>query len=125
MSGQFARFVVIGVLAAVVHYGLLISLVENAGWSAVAATRVGYVGGGIVSYILNRAHTFASARSHMEAGWRFSLVAGVGFCINWAMMAWLTEWLRAPYLLAQLVTTATIMFWSFAANKFWTFQDRG
>ena len=118
---QFAAFVVVGLAAAIVHYGALIGLVELAGWRAVPATLCGYVGGGIVSYALNRSMTFASARPHQEATWRFALVAGVGFLITWALMSLATGPLALPYLPAQIAVTGIVLFWSFTANRLWTF----
>jgi putative flippase GtrA len=35
-----------------------------------------------------------------------------------------TDRLGAPYLPAQLVTTGIVLFWSFVANKVWTFAER-
>ncbi len=121
LSRQFAAFSGVGVMAAVVHYGLLIALVEMAGWNPVAATLAGYVAGGIVSYGLNRRLTYASERPHGEAGWRFAVVAVVGFFLTWAFMYGFTRWLAAPYLPAQVATTGIVLFWSFIAHRLWTF----
>ena len=85
------------------------------------ATLVGYVCGGVTSYLLNRRHTFVSERSHREAVWRFALVAGVGFLMTWALMTLFVDRLGAPYLPAQLLTTGIVQFWSFLGNKLWTF----
>ena len=45
--------------------------------------------------------------------------------LNWLGVALialaLTAWLGAPYLPAQLVTTGIVLFWSFLANRVWTF----
>lgn len=123
LARQFAAFFSVGIVAAIVHYGLLISLVEGYRLEPVRATLCGYVGGGIVSYLLNRRHTYASDRSHAQAGWRFALVAAVGFCLTWAFMALFVDLLGAPYLPAQIVTTGLVLFWSFLANKLWTFRD--
>lgn len=123
LGRELKAFAIVGVLAAIVHYGLLIGLVEAAGWHPVAATLVGYAGGGLLSYRLNRLHTFASARPHAEAGWRFALVAGAGFGLTWLCMRLLVGNLSAPYLPAQIATTGLVMVWSYAANKFWTFGD--
>ena len=57
---EIKTFIAVGILAAIAHYGMLVGLVEGAKWQAVPATLVGYVAGGIVSYVLNRRHTFAS-----------------------------------------------------------------
>lgn len=122
LSRQFAAFSGVGVVAAVVHYGLLIGLVEGAGWTPVAATLAGYVAGGVVSYAMNRRLTYASDRPHAQATWRFAVVALVGFVLTGALMQAFTAWLGAPYIPAQLVTTGIVLFWSFLANRLWTFS---
>jgi putative flippase GtrA len=124
LSRQFAVFSGVGVVAAVVHYGLLIGLVEAGGWGPVPATLAGYVAGGVVSYALNRRLTYASDRPHAEATWRFAAVALVGFLLTGLLMHVFTGRLGAPYLPAQLVTTGLVLFWSFVANRAWTFSRR-
>ena len=62
LARQFTAFFGVGLVAAVVHYGLLIGLVEGAGFHPVSATLAGYVAGGLVSYGLNRRHTYGSER---------------------------------------------------------------
>ncbi len=121
---QISMFAAVGVAAAIAHYGVLITLVELAHWSAVPATLAGYVAGGIVSYWLNRRHTYESDRPHEEAGWRFAVVAGVGFCLTWVCMYVLHDRLALHYLLAQVLTTGIVLVWSFGAHKFWTFGGR-
>ncbi|CAA9347556.1 MAG: hypothetical protein AVDCRST_MAG90-2257 [uncultured Microvirga sp.] len=123
LGRQFAAFFGVGAVAAVVHYGALIGLVEAMRFDPVPATLVGYVAGGLVSYALNRRLTYASSRPHAEASWRFAAVAAVGFLLTWGVMHALTARLGAPYLPAQLVTTGIVLFWSFAAHKLWTFRD--
>jgi putative flippase GtrA len=119
---QFSAFFGVGLVAAVVHYGLLIGLVEAAGVAPVPATLAGYVAGGTVSYNLNRRHTYASDRPHAEATWRYAMVAVVGFFITGVVMHVLTEGLSVPCLAAQIVTTGIVLFWSFIAHKAWTFR---
>jgi putative flippase GtrA len=122
LSRQFAAFSGVGVVAAIVHYGLLIGLVEGAGWTPVPATLAGYVAGGVVSYAMNRRLTYASDRPHAQATWRFAVVALVGFVLTGALMQAFTARLGAPYIPAQLVTTGIVLFWSFLANRLWTFS---
>ncbi len=121
LARQFTAFFGVGLVAAVAHYGLLIALVEGGGLHPVPATLAGYVAGGLVSYALNRRHTYTSRRPHREATWRFALVAFVGFLLTWLFMHAFTIRLGAPYLPAQLVTTGIVMLWSFLAHKAWTF----
>mgnify|MGYP002654825102 CR=1 FL=1 len=118
---QIIAFTGVGVVAAIVHYGLLLGLVELGGWHPVPATLVGYIGGGLVSYWLNRTHTYASDRPHSEAGWRFAVVAGVGFLITFAVMSSLVVRLALPYFPSQIATTLVVLVWSFLAHKYWSF----
>lgn len=121
---QFSAFMLVGVAAMVAHYGLLIGLVQLAHVAPVPATLVGYVGGGLVSYALNRAHVFETERNHADALWRFVGVAGVGFVLTWGFMHLFVDRFGAPYIPAQLVTTGIVMFWSFVGHKFWTFGEK-
>ena len=121
---QFTVFALVGVIATALHYAVLIALVEGAGWRPVPATLVGYVAGGVISYLLNRRVTFASERPHAQATWRFALVAFIGFCLTYGFMHVFVERLGAPYLPAQMVTTGLVVFWSFVANRLWTFGAR-
>jgi putative flippase GtrA len=121
LARQFASFFGVGLFVAAVHYGVLIAAVEGAGVNPVPAALMGYVAGGVISYGLNRRLTYASDRPHAEATWRFAAVAGVGFLLTWIFMHAFTRWLDAPYLPAQIVTTGIVLFWTFLANKIWTF----
>lgn len=120
---QIGSFVMVGLAAAVAHYGVLIGLVERALWTPVVATLCGYVAGGIVSYVLNRRLTFASRRDHRDAIWRFAVVAGVGFLLTGLLMALFVNRWGAPYLPAQVLTTGCVLVWSFLAHKIWTFAE--
>lgn len=122
MVRQLATYASVGVGATLVHYAILIALVEAGGWTPVPAALCGYVAGGVVAYVLNRRHTFASDRPHAEAGWRFGLVAFVGFCVTYLLMSLFVERLGAPYLPAQAVTTVLAMFVTYALNRAWTFR---
>jgi putative flippase GtrA len=122
LARQFSSFIGVGFLAAAVHYSLLVGLVELAAVAAVPAALCGYVAGGLVSYRLNRRHTFGSERPHQEAVWRFVLVAGVGFLLTYGLMSLFVDRLHLPYLPAQVVTTGMVMLWSFTANRLWTFR---
>ncbi|MEH3148468.1 MAG: GtrA family protein [Methylobacterium frigidaeris] len=121
LGRQFVTYVAVNLAALAVHYGLLVALVEagraDPAWAALA----GYVAGGAVSYGLHRRLTYASDRPHAEAGWRFSVVAGVGLAITWALMRGFTRGLGIAYLPAQMLTTGLVVFWNFSGNRLWTF----
>lgn len=124
LAGQFTAYLGVGLVAMVAHYGTLIALVEVGRLDAVAASVIGYACGGVVSYTLNRRHTFASDRPHAQAVWRFALVAGLGLVLTGLLMALLTRGLGLPYLAAQVLTTGIVLFWNFSGNRIWTFAVR-
>ena len=122
IARQFRTYFGVGLLAAGTHYGLLVGMVEGFRLDPLPSTLVGYVAGGFVSYSLNRRLTFASARPHSEATWRFIVVVLVGFGLTWMMVGVLLRVFALPYLLAQVITTGTVLFWNFSANRLWTFR---
>lgn len=117
-----SRFSLVGVAAAIGHYGTLVLAVGAGGADAVLAALAGFLVGGTISYSLNRRWTFASDRPHEAALPRFALVAFAGFVLTGTSMAVLTDWLGVHYLPAQLVTTGLVMLWTFFANRSWTFR---
>jgi putative flippase GtrA len=120
---QMSAFAGAGVFAAIAHYGVLLAAVELFRVEAVLASLIGFVAGGVVSYALNRRHTFAATRSHGAAGWRFAVVAFGGFLITGAVMALLVRHWGLPYLPAQIATTLLVMLFTFSAHKRWSFGE--
>lgn len=120
---SLARFAVVSGFGTAAHYSLLVALVEFGGVDPVPATVAGSLVGALVNYTLSRKHVFKSDRSHVEALPRFLAIAGVGMSLNALCMAGLTHWLHVPYLLAQIVTTLSLLLWHYGANAVWTFRD--
>ena len=123
LKRQISSFAGAGVFAALAHYGVLIGAVELLNADAVLASLAGFVMGGMVSYALNRRVTFATTRSHAQAGWRFGLVAFGGFLLTGALMGLFVKQLGLSYLLAQIITTLLVMVFTFSAHKHWSFGD--
>ena len=120
---QTTSFVGVGLMSTSVHYLVLVTMVQLLGTAPVPSALLGFCCGGFVSYHLNRRHTFSSDRPHGEAVWRFAVVAGVGFVMTFLLMGLFVDRWSRPYLLAQVVTTGIVMFWTFAANRMWTFAE--
>lgn len=121
IARQFAAFSVVGVIAAVFHYGTLIGLREGIGVDPVLGSAAGFAAGGVVSYLLNYRFTFGSKRRHVEAASLFFMVAAAGLVINTALMALFVNGLGLQYLVAQVTTTGVVLVWHFVANRLWTF----
>ena len=120
---QISAFAGAGVFASLAHYSVLIGAVELFAIDAVLASLIGFIAGGLVSYVLNRRLTFNSTRSHAAAGWRFALVAFGGFLLTGTVMTLLVKHLSLPYLSAQILTTLIVMVFTFSAHKRWSFGE--
>jgi putative flippase GtrA len=119
---QFSRFFSVSLAAFVVDYGTLVILREGFGLDPVWGALAGYILGGILSYTLNRRHTFETDRTHVEAGWRFAVVMAVGFTLTGLFMYLLADRLGLPYLGARVLTTGLVFCWNFIAHRGWTFS---
>lgn len=122
LSRQFTTFVIIGALATGTHILCLALLVELDAWPPLPASCVGAVAGALVSYWLNYHHTFSSILPHRIALPRFLAVAAVAFVLNGALMAGALRTFGLHYLLAQVLTTATVLIFTFSAGRLWAFR---
>ncbi len=113
-------FAIVGVAGTLAHYSILYGLVEFYSFNPVVASGWGALAGLVVNYVLNYKLTFNSQQSHRQTFPKFALIASLGFALNLAMMAMLTQHLY--YFYAQIVTTGVVLIWNFFANSLWTFQ---
>jgi len=119
---QFLTFAFVGIFGTAAHYLVLGALVEVWGIPVLLATTAGFTCGAVVNYALNRRFTFDSTAQHGVALPKFLTVATLGAGINWLVVALLLSASSMHYLLAQLLATASVLIWNFAANYLWTFR---
>jgi putative flippase GtrA len=123
LKNQFLRFTLVGTVATVTTYAVLIVGVEGLHINAVMASVAGYVLGIVVNYILNYRYTFGSDQRHHVVIPKFLAVMVVGMFMNAAVMFAGINWLDLHYMLAQLVAVAVVLMLSFTANRLWAFAD--
>jgi putative flippase GtrA len=119
---QFMRFATVGGFATLLHYSVLIALVELGGLSPLAGTSVGYVCGGLFSYAMNYYFTFDSDGHHGKTLAKFVIVVAAGFFINGFILQTLISSLAMNYLLAQAIATILVLIWNFSCSRFWAFR---
>ncbi len=120
---EMLHYLWVGALATASQYILLILCVEVFHSSAVLGSSLGYLLGGVISYSLNRKHTFESEKKHSKAIAPFILVFIVAFLMNAILLHVFQVFLTLPYFLAQMITTILVLIWNYSANKFWTFKE--
>ncbi len=119
---RFLLFALVGASGTLVHYLVLVLLVEGLYMHAVVASSIGATCGAVWNYSLNYRITFQSRQAHRVAGPRFACVAASGLLLNGlAMHVWMS-WAQLHYFAGQLVSTTVVLAWTFFANHLWTFQ---
>lgn len=116
---QIVRFGIVGVIAFVVDYAVLLLLTEVAGIHYLISSAVSFVVSVVVNYVLSIAFVFETDKSRGK-GWEFVLFAVMsagGLGINQLMMWLLSEGMFIPYQLSKLLATAVVMVYNFVTRK--------
>src|SRR5262245_433235 len=76
----------------------------------------------IVSYVLNRTWTFRSSKNVRQQLVKFLSVSVTGAWLSSLSIYFLIDALSCNPLLANGITSGTVLTWNFLANKYWTFR---
>ena len=116
------RFGVVGILTAVVHYGLLYAGVEALGLDSTLASSLGFVVAVIFNYLMHYSWTFAEPAPHGRTLRRYLVMISCGFLINALVMYAGVHWLSLHYLLIQAVALVAVIVWNFVLSNVWVFR---
>lgn len=140
---RFLKFMVVGVIGAVVDFGSYNLLIEWAGWPAEVAGTLSFALAICSNFIWNRYWTYPDSRSKpiVQQFVQFFVVNALGIIIRLPIIALtkgpfgsLAERLlsldkQAASTLGNNVALAVavviVMFWNFFVNRFWTYSDVG
>jgi putative flippase GtrA len=118
---RFLRYAAVGAVATLVHYVLLVVLVEAVGWPAPAAAGAGAAMGAQVAFVGNRSLTFRHGGPWFASWWRFQGTAALGAASGAAIVA-AAQSLGLHYLVGQVVATVAGLLITYAVNRYWTFR---
>ena len=121
MTPRFFRYAGAGAMGTLVHYAVLVALVQLVAIGPVPASTAGAVAGAFLNYGLNHRFTFASRGAHRHALPRFVVVAVAGVGANAIVLAAALALPGTHYLIAQLIATAAVLVGGYLANRVWTF----
>ena len=116
------RFGIVGVLTAVLHYGVLYLGVEAASLNATFASSLGFVVAVIFNYLMHYNWTFAEPAPHGRTLGRYLVMITCGFTINAGIMFASEQWWSLHYLLAQAVALVMVVLWNFVVSNTWVFR---
>ena len=144
---RFLKFCVVGVVGALIDFGLLNLLVQLAGFPKVIANACSFSVAVISNFIWNRLWVYPETRGEplRKQFAQFALVNVAGLAINTAIFYASDRWLLGEagllagpagalahtigmahfdlaYNGAKAIATGVVLFWNFFINRLWTFR---
>lgn len=125
LIAQIMKFGVVGVIAFVIDYGVMVFLTEVFGLNPVVSATISFIVSVIFNYIASMRYVF----SHKEGMSRsrefviFIVLSVIGLIINDVLMWAGTELVSIDYRIVKIFATAVVMVWNFITRKI--FLDAG
>ena len=116
---QLVKFGIVGVIAFVIDYGLLVVLTELAGVNYLISATISFAGSVVFNYVASMRYVFAR-REDMSRHREFVIFVGlsvVGLLINDALMYLGTDIMGISYLVVKLFATVVVMAWNYITRK--------
>jgi putative flippase GtrA len=137
---RFLKFMVVGVVGAVVDFGIMNLFSKLFGMSLVLAGTISFICAIISNFIWNRYWTYPDSRSRSISGqlFMFFIVSVAGLAIRLPILHFLEPPMRnlfAQFSLALLtpeflgknftlaIAVGVVMLWNFFINRYWTYND--
>jgi len=142
---RFFRFALVGIIGAVVDFGVFNILTLGVRFEAVPSSVISFLMAVLSNFIWNRYWTYPDSRAKSVPRQisQFILVSVVGLLIRTPLFAWLEPRLvkSAVNMLASLslqsvltptfighntalaIAVLVVMMWNFFANRYWTYSD--
>ena len=119
LIGQFLKFGVVGALATLIDYGILMVLSQVAGWDPLPASAVSFTVSLVFNYVASMRFVFErrddlSRRRELAI---FVALSLVGLAINSALMWAGTDGLELDYRLVKVAATAIVTTYNFVTRK--------
>ena len=119
---QFLRFAVVGVIASVIQFSILVGLVELAHANKLIANAMGFIVAATANYLMNRFFTFSGTQSHMGYGMlKFAVTSVIGLGVNTLIFQTLMSF-GLWYVFAWVVATGLTMVWNYSAARLIVFR---
>ena len=122
LVGQVARFGIVGLSAAAIHFSTVMMLVQYFAMQPLVANILGFCVAFQMSYWGHRLWTFnAGSIQHSDALPRLIAVQIGNLVANEALFYTFLR-MHIPYQLALLIVLTTLPIFTFLLNKFWVFR---
>jgi len=126
-TGLLIRYLVSGSIAAIVHFGLLVILIEWVAFHPTWASALGFMVAIFINYSLQFHWTFAVKGKdlHRIVFTRYLFVTCLTLCLNTLLFWSMNGIIGFNYLYSQIVATGIVLIINLLINQKYTFkQDR-
>lgn len=124
---QIVRFGIVGVIAFVIDYTVLLVLTEVCGIHYLVSSAVAFLVSVIFNYILSITFVFETDKSKGKGAQfgLFAVMSAGGLGINQLMMWLLSDMMFIPYQLSKFLATAVVMVYNFITRKLFLERKEG
>lgn len=119
LIAQFMKFGIVGVLAFIIDYGLMILLTEAFGVPYLASTTISFIVSVIFNYVASMRYVF-KRKDDMSRRREFIIFVAlsvIGLAINDVFMWLMTDQLFIDYRFSKIVVTFIVAVWNFVTRK--------
>ena len=117
---QLIRFVLVGLVAAIVYVAIMAVVVDGFGGNVLLAAFLAFVIATAVSFVGNALWSFGARPTPGKAAWFFAINT-IGLFLN-MLIAWILERAHAHYLLIALTVLVVVPMFNFAGHRLFTFS---
>lgn len=120
---QLAWFIIVGCAAALTHWLVVVTLVQQASWKPLLAN----VAGWLIAFVVSFAGHYRLTFRHQPIPWqialrRFFVVSATGFSVNETAYALLLHISHASYSLLLAIILVAIAFLTYLVSRIWAFR---
>lgn len=120
---QMLRFGLVGILAAAVHFTVVILLVQMDHWQPLLANMMGFMTAFHISYFGHRQFTFRATNiGYKTSVTKLLVVQLLNLCANESLFYIFLK-THLPYQIALLIVLTIFPLFTFASSKFWVFNE--
>lgn len=122
---QFVKFSIVGISGMVVDWLFYFVATRIFHLFYLIAKIISFIFAATNNYVWNRIWTFRSKQKKITTEfYKFFFVSTLGLGFNALIMYFLVGVLKLNDLLGWLLATLVVLFWNFAANKIWVFNNK-
>ena len=125
LIAQFMKFGVVGVIAFVIDYGLMVALTELVGVNYLISATISFTVSVVFNYLASMRYVFTHKQGLSRRRVIFVVLSVIGLGVNDLLM-WLgSSVLGVSYLIVKIVATAIVMVYNFVTRKIFLDGDTG